>query len=360
MITIVFGAGASHDSFLNPRDSRYEPPLANGLFNDNGTFGEILRKYPPANSIAALIRGRILTGDYIENILSDLLTPRNLSQITATLYYLQDLCGICSHYHAALNTGSTYSGLLYILENAGITDLCCITFNYDTLLEQALEELKPADYRFKQMESYIKGPIKIIKPHGSANWGQRIENLPAYYGTYRDRLNEVLMHPNALSLNGRIEVMPEPDGGQWSQGHSGETGLWFPLEPGRTGHPPVSFYPAIALPLANKDSGDFVCPLEHREVIQECLKTSDRLLVIGWKGAETHFKKLLSETVGQKTLPVMIVSPDDPRLIENELRQVIPNIHVTPMQLGFSQLLNTPELVQFVTGEDGAPSVPPQ
>ena len=44
-----------------------------------------------------------------------------------------------------------------------------VSFNYDTLLENALSKLYFGDGRKIDIGDYIKFPLKIIKPHGSCN-----------------------------------------------------------------------------------------------------------------------------------------------------------------------------------------------
>jgi hypothetical protein len=63
--------------------------------------------------------------------------------------------------------------------------------------------------------------------------------------------------------------------------------------------------PAVAIPLEKKQV--YVCPTSHMEALKECMSKTDKLLVIGWKGAEENFLQLLSTGL-KRGIPKMVVS----------------------------------------------------
>jgi hypothetical protein len=63
--------------------------------------------------------------------------------------------------------------------------------------------------------------------------------------------------------------------------------------------------PAIAIPLERKTG--YWCPANHVQTLEDCVSKTDRLLVIGWKGAEEDFVKLLGQAL-KKGVPKMLVS----------------------------------------------------
>ena len=50
-----------------------------------------------------------------------------------------------------------------------------VTFNYDTMLEKAIEQELAVHFQF--MGSYVSRPdLKVFKLHGSVDWGHRGES----------------------------------------------------------------------------------------------------------------------------------------------------------------------------------------
>jgi hypothetical protein len=63
-------------------------------------------------------------------------------------------------------------------------------------------------------------------------------------------------------------------------------------------------YPAIALPVRSKTT--FACPPEHLSTLDEALSSCSRLLIIGWRGQEEHFKRRWRDT-GSRPDKILIV-----------------------------------------------------
>ena len=80
---------------------------------------------------------------------------------------------------------TNYEALLYLIRNRRDPDpVCFVTFNHDTMLEEAIPTLgveKPT-----AIQDYIKSPhYKLIKVHGSVNWGRMIRGAPLQEEFYR-------------------------------------------------------------------------------------------------------------------------------------------------------------------------------
>jgi hypothetical protein len=66
-------------------------------------------------------------------------------------------------------------------------------------------------------------------------------------------------------------------------------------------------FPALAMPVQEKS--DFECPDPHMESLKTSLPLITKIIVVGWKGADLHFLRLLKQFIKPR-LPVCIVSGD--------------------------------------------------
>jgi hypothetical protein len=51
-------------------------------------------------------------------------------------------------------------------------------------------------------------------------------------------------------------------------------------------------YPALAIPVIQKDDTSFACPSHHLNTLKSVIPRVRKLLVIGWRGQEEHFLSL--------------------------------------------------------------------
>jgi hypothetical protein len=225
--------------------------------------------------------------------------PEGQRQLLSVQFYLQWIIGECqSEWNRRINSHTTYRVLLGQIDRQLKGEPAfLVTFNYDTLLEEAFLSLgRP----FRSLDDYIsESDYKIIKPHGSVNWARGL-NAPMEVDEEFDQLqfaNELIAQADTLEAGDYYRLIPEGyrQSGQWVVSHMVRSDS--PVSQG--------VLPAVAIPLEKKQ--DYVCPASHMEMLKECMSKADKLLVIGWKGAEENFLQLLSRGL-KRGIPKMVVS----------------------------------------------------
>jgi hypothetical protein len=306
MLMVVFGAGASYDSspdHLAPANEDIRPPLAQELFtlrriNAQAASGipksllliDQLRHLQPETSVEQeLEKLRDRAKDY----------PEGKRQLVAIQFYLQWVISQTQYeWNQYIHHLTNYRTLLgQIDRHRNGESVCFVTFNYDTLLEEAFTSLASPAMSFSSLNDYVSGGYKVIKLHGSVNWVREIaEPTPTTMVDHVAVANFAIMDADKVEL-GRYHIADLHPQTQPRYVCS------FMEVPRRTGREIV--FPAIAIPFQTKT--DFECPHEHQEVLDECIPSTDRLLIIGWKGAEEKFTSLLAAGL-KKDIPKMIVS----------------------------------------------------
>lgn len=285
MLLIVAGAGASFDSVpaRSPGRSALEehrPPLADALFESRPAFEEYQRRFPHVMQIAPtlLLRSK---GRSVEDVLGEYAGqigsyPQRLSQLAAVRFYLQAVINHCEqHWCRGSPVATNWMALIDQIEchRGSSGQPLMVTFNYDRLIEQALENRGQS---FDSLDSYIgANSIPLIKLHGSTDWFrpiQRFDHRRFGGDTWRiaNQICEV------------IRELPEPG----------------PIERGAVPASSVRDHvgiPAIAIPTKSKSA--FECPDAHSAFVELRLREVSAVLTIGWRGAEQHFLRLLSKTL---------------------------------------------------------------
>ena len=300
MLMVIFGAGASYDSSpdfpppqphasvatqnfgstpapLNEREA-WRPPCANNLFRDpNNVFGHIVRRYPKLNPILSSLRQPV-NGSVEEQL--ELLQVESkeyqegLREFASVRFYLHDLLFELTNKWWDQTSGVTnYSPLIREILRLQKSEepVCLVTFNYDVLLDRALESF---DYKPQAPKDHFKAHkvLKLFRPHGSVDW-VRLFNAPSrgYHPQYE--AESVIQMANAAQP---LDEFDRILAGQF---------------------PPQSrpFLPAIAIPFQTKTEDTFEWPKSHRAYLEELLPSITRILIIGWQAKEAHFLKLLRE-----------------------------------------------------------------
>lgn len=303
MLMVVFGAGASYDSYpsippsrqgVTSRINHYDDvrlPLAAHLFSNRGTFAQIARQFPECQPIIPFLR-HVPAHTTVEGRLEELqkeaaTNPRRHSQLAAIRHYLQFIIRQCEDEWEKVHNGITnFHTLLDEIEawrNNNDTTVCLVTFNYDTIVESALSAV---GVNITSMIDYVSHDYKLIKLHGSINWGRVIWNAPEI----RPDDNDWSIVKKLVDASHYIRLQDE---------------YRFLRARPIARHETTLLIPAIAIPVVQKQG--YECPPEHLKKLDMCLPQITKLLVIGWRGNEKHFLDKLAQMVRQP-IRVLIVS----------------------------------------------------
>lgn len=312
MLMVVFGAGASYDSApSHPPPPRGTPdpwgqvrlPLADHLFQERTLFAPILRRFPRAQDVTPRLR-HLQPGETVESVMEVLRAeadtdPRRHRQLAAVRYYLQSAIWECeADWDQRAAQGVTnYKSLLDAIEHRRKPNemVCLVSFNYDTMLESALPTVGP---EIRSISDYVASKsYKVIKVHGSVNWGREVEP-PVDLDAVTDE-RDLIDRAATLTMTERYHVVNQRP--------------MVRLDPQRP------LIPAIAIPLQRK--GTFECPAEHLAALDQCLPEVERLLVVGWQGTDAHFLKLLHDR-GRQNIRGLVVAghPQLARQVINSLK----------------------------------------
>ncbi len=191
--------------------------------------------------------------------------------------YLQRVIFECEVSWRGVTRGITnYLSLLREIECTRKNDepVALATFNYDTLLDQAVESF---GQKIERMADYVERPtlFRLFKLHGSVNWARVVENgIPANINREHPPsvLHFLIGQAANLSISDRFV-------------------LCTPSSMGMANKLPV--FPAIAVPIEAKRT--FECPKEMVNQIDQVIPDVSKLLIIGWRATEEHFLEKLRQ-----------------------------------------------------------------
>jgi hypothetical protein len=164
--------------------------------------------------------------------------------------------------------------------------ICFVTFNYDRMLERAMEQSLQASRRpIETLADYIShDDYKVIKIHGSVDWAHAIE-YPAV-GTVEHAIGYA---GPSLKLSTTYQ----------------KTTSASTLANGRVG------FPALAIPVEKKN--EFSCPPEHLTALAEFIPKVTKIIAVGWRAMEQNFLDMLHNRLTglQNDVDLMVVSGSD-------------------------------------------------
>jgi hypothetical protein len=306
LLLIIVGAGASYDSIPSrvSGSSRFEDfrlPLADALFEPREMFEEIQRAVPQVLQIASSLLERV-THEPVEDVLgryADQVTvyPQRHKQLAAVRFYIQGVIDLCERgWYRDRPVATNLMALIDLAESFrrdGERPLF-VTFNYDRLIENALENRGQS---FASMTDYIRPEgFQLFKLHGSVDWARRIESMEIgrFHGGPWEIAKQICDEITTLPPAGNIEI--------WSG---------FPSS-NLAGSPAV---PAIAIPV--KEKSTFECPNEHINALRSALPQVTTVLTIGWRGAERHFLQLLRQHITQPLEVICVTKGAAEETIQN-------------------------------------------
>jgi SIR2-like protein len=288
VLLVIVGAGASFDSVpsrpigASGNIEKYRLPLADQLFESREMFQAVQRDIPQVMQVSGSLLLRT-SGESVEDVLQRYASqipnyPVRETQLAAVRFYIQGIISQCEAwwYRADNQVATNLMTLIDQIELArGHRDRpVFVTFNYDRLIENALEN---RGRTFGGMPDYIRSDsIPVIKLHGSVDWARRIERLDiSRFGGSPWQI--------AVQISNEIHNLPKP----------GIIERYSATLPSSHIDQHIAI-PAIAIPL--KDKSDFECPDDHKDLLRSIIPKVTTMLTIGWRGAEQHFLGLLRES----------------------------------------------------------------
>lgn len=316
-ILIILGAGASYDFSYNMNLKKEgRPPLTCDLFSD--VYTNVISSFPGALSLSSEILKAKNIEEYFQKQWAFVVSTKNkvlLNKLIDTQYYLRQLFQFIS-FSCVERRKNNYNILIQQLYNSLIEKSSnerslIVTFNYDTLLEQSITQT--INCNFETISDYVdyeKNKLLIFKPHGSWNWGQRINerffaenNIQQLNSDYlvSNHLYKKSFTLNQMSkyLSERIELY-DIDFTHWQN----------------------YYFPSLLIPFSKKDQ--FIMPESHKTTLESFLPNIKKIIVIGWKGTELAFQRLLKKHLHSKEIEVIYVNKKD-ESFEKEMKPYLPN-----------------------------------
>lgn len=341
----IFGAGASANCAYGGSRMDFDldaskPPLGPELFHYR--FCNIYENYKGVKqSLINLQETEIDVELLFEQEWNDVQengNPTIMSRHINIQFYLQDIISKISNHVIAQyyrkNLYALFSEKLQRIYNQNKQNqFAFVSFNYDTILEHFLQEYFFSDTKLKSHADYIhinNFPFCFFKPHGSWNWGWKfpkdIWSMITNHSSVADWLfrKQKNFHDIYVSLLGRNSYnmidwsgwgmecgIHKHDLGKFTIDKSKMSILEFP-EIG-------SYFPALLLPYRDKD--EFTMPPTHYYTMSHYLSEVETLTIIGWKGNEAAFNRLLINRAHR--LKKIIIADPNPKLVEDNLKDII-------------------------------------
>lgn len=293
VVTVILGAGASYDcAGVQPVDDALRPPLTNDLFDQR--FTSTLSRYDGAASIAGSLMLAVRRGEGFEATLKKYLSrPDSVRaiQVQEVAPYLQELLLEISERYVVKPIN--YDHLANELLASDLESIAFISLNYDLFMERILSSRTIAQRPPDSLEWYIEASRwTLIKIHGSANWGRRIQNH-----FFRD-----VTENGAASLNDAAERDRQYLDIVNRQNILGELSdkITFMAGTRERWASNVPFYPALVIPVEGKY--ELMCPPSHVQRLKQHLQRTNGVLCIGTSGRDTDLLDLLRDNLRNPTL----------------------------------------------------------
>jgi hypothetical protein len=263
-------------------------------------------------------------------------TPSRIRQLAAVQFYLQSMLWECETlWNQEEARGVTnYKTLLDQIEMwRGETKekVCLVSFNYDTMLEDALPT---AGITIRDLRDYVSSDdYKIVKLHGSVNWAHsvntEIKNIGNRFAL--DVANELIERRTDLNILQDFLIVKSPLG-----------------DPERRLPSETPWFPALAIPVESKQ--EYECPQEQLKALQDCIPQVNKILLIGWRASEKSFLQLLKEKLGETRVHMTAVNGSERSSNESMGRLVQEDIEGTlhPTGSGFSDFVIQHEVDGFL------------
>ncbi len=307
---VVVGAGASYD-YTFEQKAINKPPLAMELFDDR--YAKTISNFNGAENLCPQILHAKDIEEYFQqqwNKIIQTYNPLLLNKIMDVQFYLHYLFRSISLSQLDFRKNN-YTAFFQALEDdlikkGELEKALVVSFNYDSILEKSIT--KSLGYRFDSLDDYVNTDNKLLlfKPHGSWDWIKKID--PAFC--------QSLHHsgqPTMASLHKHI-YEKQVSLAKLSDNLAEETtvidsNMWDNY-----------YFPQLLIPYKQKDA--FVMPEKHAILLNTFLTQVEKIIIIGWKGAEGQFKKMLSDALGHKSVKLTYVTAGD-TTVEKEIKEVL-------------------------------------
>lgn len=351
----IIGAGASANCVFGKDKTAFEkdtyrPPLGNELFSPR--FQNHYSKYPGVRqSLNYLQDANANIEELLENDWNDIQESNNhnvMSRHINIQFYLQEVFKTVSVHtvneYYSLNLFAKLSDRLQRIHRKNKNrHFAFVSFNQDTILEEFLcRYFFNTEMALMQVDDYIEeqnSPLRIFKPHGSWNWGwkfpvDKLVKIKEGYGNLSDGLfkRNINFHQIYFELLGNHLEMPGWGGWgdeTWLNQHGNgritiDKSRLSTLKQDRIDE----YYPAMLLPYRDKD--EFTMPTAHFNKLQAYLNHVETLIIIGWKGNENVFNRVLLEQANKiRRVIIVDINPSDvekhlqPLLSRNSVEKIV-------------------------------------
>jgi hypothetical protein len=285
MLMVIFGAGASYDSDeRRPAEQSPEahgrPPLTEHLLDERHRV--TANRYPASLSVIDYVQQNLATDtpSSLETVLAQYAArcensfPCRQALVAFRFYLCQVITEITGDWLTETRGLTVYLTLLNQLlewQETSKERVQLVTFNYDTLLEDAATRVLP-EWTISQFGDYVtREDWGLLKLHGSIDWSRvgREDSGQANANTLRA----------IAAANQAYAELPFA--------FVNATGI-----AGSAGGPEV-YFRAMAVPMANKTT--FECEDLQVQAFKSTIGDIRRLLICGWRAAEAHALAILSD-----------------------------------------------------------------
>ncbi|HUA10504.1 MAG TPA: hypothetical protein VMA83_00700 [Solirubrobacteraceae bacterium] len=307
MLLVIFGAGASHDSGA-PISGIQRPPLAEGLTGYHDVAAEFRMCLPVIDYVEGQMERHELALEFALAKFGELAAadPDRRRQLVAFRFYLcKAIREVTETWYRETSGLTRYLTLLSRLktwqQETG-EDIALVTFNYDELIERALEALVGEWHLWGPDDYVARTDWRLFKLHGSINWS-RVGRRPL---TVKGTESSVV---GVSNLEGAMQAADQLEGDLPIVDESAlDASVADPIAAGGIAPGGAVLFPALAVPVAGKHA--FECPASHVSALKDALPDVTRVLICGWRAAELHMIELL-DAVSKRPLRLAVVAGND-------------------------------------------------
>lgn len=312
-VVIVLGAGASAgcDNGTGVIDEKWRPPLARQLFANAPPVHEHLANHLNARFIQSTQRD-LSDGSEIDlerRLLELARDPVFARQFTDIPLFLRDYLLACSERFLS-GRSETYGTLVTRLMQMGY-ETAYISLNYDTFIEQAITGA--TSHSFNQIGDYVARSPMVIKPHGSVDWVRLYPRNQESNADILDRIAQGRIDPSGASGDLALYRMGTPTRLLPVYLRRGSDANWVVRTENMDGAIPAWAYPALTVPLAEKERRDVIAPEYHLAALKAFQSACTKYVFIGMAGWDTHVLQLIGEGCPTDRIRIGTVNMGDKR-----------------------------------------------